>query len=326
MSETQQGRTRAAERHRALVGRVVLSLVLGGFVFRLVHGGAGVGGLLETLGTVRLEPLGWAGLFALGILLLQTDRLRVLVTGESGPERRDPSWLRLFRNVLAEVALRGLLDPRTSVEIQGRSLERGLPWVTAGRLVTQSRLGDILGLGLVGTGGLVWAGTTGRLSGWGLWSGVLVVGGTAGVALVAIPVIRRMTEAESPPDSFEEDAARAHFVLRATFRKGAGTWAWVLGVSLLVAVLEVGLVRHLFTAVGVETELARLVAVAPAMALTSYYHFTFAGLGLRDLPLVWMLGGHAAAPALAAVGLLAALRVALQAVAGLPALAGGRRR
>lgn len=315
----------ARRSRRALAVRGSVSLVLGAGIFVVVHRDAGVGAVVETVLALRPGPLGWAALLALGGLLLRTDQLRVLVTGESGPERPDPGWPRLFRNVLSEAAPRGFLDPRVSVKIQGRLLERELPWVTAGRLVTQSRFGNVIGLGLVGACGLTWAGAKGSLVRWELWSGALVVAATAGFASLAAPVVRRMTEAEDPPESFQPDEARAHYVLRATLREGAGSWTWVLGVAVALAAVEVSLLHFLFQAVGVGVEPARLAAVAPAMALMSYYHFTFAGLGLRDLPLVWMLGGYAAAPALAAVGVLAALRVALQAVAGLPALAGGCR-
>lgn len=299
--------------------RISLGLAFGIALFLLAHRGTALSSILDAVAAVDPASLGWAALVAAAIVVLRTDRLRVLAGG-LGRGGEGPGWPRLLRSVLSESALRGLLDPRVSVKLQGRLLERDLPEVSAGRVVTLTRFGNALGLGLVGAAGLAWAGASGALDGWALWSGVLVVGILAGGAAVAGLWVGRVTGDDEPPEGFGDDEARSYRVLRETMGQGRIAWLGIVGTGVAIAGLEVVLYHFLFAAVGAEVEPVRLLAVAPAAALVSYLHFTLLALGLRDFPLVWILGGRVPGAALAAVGLLAALRVAAEALVGAPAL------
>lgn len=304
--------------------RVAEAFAVGVVIFRLAHGREGFVSLPSTLASAEAAPLLQAGLVALGILAVRAAALRRGLARAVGPGRRGMGWREAAGNVLAGSALRGLLDARAQAEIQGRMLDRRLSGLAGTVVVTRTRIADMLGLTLVGGAAWIAVAATGALDGWSLWSGALILGGIGGTSAVMCVVVFRGTT-DPPSDDLEADAAKAHRTLGAALRGGPRAWGVPAAAALGVAAMEVAFYGFLFRAFGLLPEPGLLALAAPAAVLVSLLPFAALGLGLRDLALVWILGGVAPTPVLAAVGVLAAGRLAVEAAAGAPALLRERR-
>lgn len=308
-----------ADRFRRWLQRPPVLAGVGLVLYALAHRDAGPDGLLAALAGLRLEPLGAAVVAATAVLLVRAALWWILANGRLEDPARPVGVRESVRQVLAQRAVRAL-DP------SGRSYGRQASWI-AGRvdppeavsLVTLSEAGENLGLGLVALAGAALAAAAGSLTGWAFWT-VVVAALVLGVAMTGYARSLAQILAARGPRSDSPVDESAWLVSSALARQGPGPWIGATVAGVAVALLQAVVYRQLLLALGVGAPFAVVAAGALAATLAGKLSFTLFGLGTRDFVLVWSLPGWAAPPALATLGLLAALRTVLEALAGVTPL------
>ena len=120
--------------------------------------------------------------------------------------------------------------------------------------------------------------------------------------------------------------AVAAAVCSARWRTSSGYW--LAGSSLVLWSLHLLQIDCFLKAAGVFVPWATAAARVPAAIFAGLLPISFCGIGTRDSALVWLFSDVAAAPAMAAVGVLTALRYLVPGAAGIPfvsLLRSGRR-